>query len=760
MRYKLNIQGFAGPIHYDITVNGEDFTITRTRDDINTTWEIEQNANSTLYSINNSKVIWQNGGILQYNGVDVLPTDLINAGSAYTTRAVEPNYVTWKFNDTISFSADIDFYINFVVNNFIYYFRLSTTSGTPDGYIMTYTQSNGDRLDVYNDTDHWINSDNQIIQVDSNSRDYKKFVTWAKANGGVLLEKGTYKWVDTLTFVGTVDVRATFNFISNNTNYEMLDVHSTKGGSMYYDQYTVYVSDWVDNAYKTITTATDQYVDYDFYNYAITGGQLVKQAATPTTGTIKFGTAAPTKYYLGNKAVDRIYMGTVLLYKKAIVYTITANLANCTANSDNPITIEENGGAILYYTANEGYELPDGIELTNVGSYNWDKATGKLVIARPSGNVTIKIVAKQTMTQLATPQNVAVENTTLSFDEVENAEEYEVFVDNVSIGSYQVPKIKVYGITGLGESSPTLTRTDDNVGLTQASQELHDFFVANEDVTDSNGNHFVQLKKFFVKILGTDYVTGYQVSHTKIDDSYILCPMFYDKDGNEIDYAYYGKYKGYVASNKLYSQSGKTPTYSTTIDNFMTYARNNGSNEYYAIDWATAFTAQIMFMIVYANTKYDAFFTCRGYGSMTGDGGTTSTFLGIEDMVGNGHEMLINVSKLSGSNRFYYKDYIGDWTSGAITSGNYFDGRSENSGYQSKHLYNTDKPIVTMFPSELNGSETTFYCDYYIYLKYGRLLYWGNIRDSDGGLFYLYNDPKWNETNTSIGSRLCAKKLI
>lgn len=484
------------------------------------------------------------------------------------------------------------------------------------------------------------------------------------------------------------------------------------------------------------------------------------RANEPSTGTIKFGSTAPTKYYLGNKAVDRIYMGTVLLYKKAIVYTITANLANCTANSDNPITIEENGGAILYYTANEGYELPDGVELTNVGSYNWDKATGKLVIARPSGNVTIKIIAKQSMPQLATPQNVSVENTTLSFDEVENAESYEVFVDNVSIGSYQIPKIKVYGVTGLGESSPTLTRTDDNIGLTQDSQELHDFFIANEDVIDSNGNHFVQLKKFFVKILGSDYVTGYQVSHTKIDDSYILCPMFYDKDGNEIDYAYYGKYKGYIANNKLYSQSGKTPTYSTTIDNFMTYARNNGSNEYHAIDWATAFTAQIMFMIVYANTKYDAFFTCRGYGSMTGDGGTISTFLGIEDMVGNGHEMLINVSKESGGNRFYYKDYIGDWTSGVITSGNYFSGGSGNSGYQSKHLYNTDKPIVTMFPSELNGSETTFYCDYYIYLKYGSLLYWGSIRDSAGGLFYLYNNPKWNEINNSLGSRLCAKKLI
>lgn len=172
----------------------------------------------------------------------------------------------------------------------------------------------------------------------------------------------------------------------------------------------------------------------------INNGAYTTRAVEPTTGTVKFGTTAPTKYYLGNKEVDRIYMGTVLLYKKAVVYTITANLANCTANSDNPITIEENGGAILYYTANTGYELPDGVELTNVGSYNWDKTTGKLVIARPSGNVTIKIVAKQTMTQLATPQNVSVENTTLSFDEVENAEEYEVFVDNVSIGNYQISK--------------------------------------------------------------------------------------------------------------------------------------------------------------------------------------------------------------------------------------------------------------------------------------------------------------------------------
>lgn len=494
MWYKLNIQNFAGPIPYDITVNDENFTIVRTRDDINTTWEIDASANTSLYSINNNLVIWNNGTILQYNGVDVLPTDYIHT-AAYTTRANEP-----------------------------------------------------------------------------------------------------------------------------------------------------------------------------------------------TTGTInklRLGSKTPIKYYLGSKELFKMYLGNKIVYQKQLIPQLTA------------------------------------------------------------------------------PQNLSVENTTLSFDEVENAEEYEVFVDNVSIGSYQIPKIKVYGVTGLGESSPTLTRTDDNIGLTQDSQELHDFFVANEDVTDSNGNHFVQLKKFFVKILGTDYVTGYQVSHTKIDDSYILCPMFYDKDGNEIDYAYYGKYKGYVTNNKLYSQAGKTPTYSTTIDNFMTYARNNGSNEYYAIDWATIFTAQIMFMIVYANTKYDTFFTFRKYGSTTGSGGTTSTFLGIEDMVGNGFEFLVNVAKQSGSSRFYYKNYIGDWTSGIIASGNYFDGAPASSGYTSKHLYNVDKPITTMFPSELAGSSTTFYCDYYEYNNASATIIFGAIGNYDNeGLTFLKCLNPWSFTNSNLGSRLCAKKLI
>lgn len=75
----------AGPIPYQITVNGEDFTLVRTRDDINPSWADEQSANSTLYSISGNTVVWENGGILQLNSVDVLPTDEI-LDTAYTTR--------------------------------------------------------------------------------------------------------------------------------------------------------------------------------------------------------------------------------------------------------------------------------------------------------------------------------------------------------------------------------------------------------------------------------------------------------------------------------------------------------------------------------------------------------------------------------------------------------------------------------------------------------------------------------------------------
>ena len=51
------------------------------------TWTTEQELNTSSYTINGNTVVWSDGTILQYNGVDVLPTDTIVENRQYTTRA-------------------------------------------------------------------------------------------------------------------------------------------------------------------------------------------------------------------------------------------------------------------------------------------------------------------------------------------------------------------------------------------------------------------------------------------------------------------------------------------------------------------------------------------------------------------------------------------------------------------------------------------------------------------------------------------------
>ena len=322
-----------------------------------------------------------------------------------------------------------------------------------------------------------------------------------------------------------------------------------------------------------------------------------------------------------------------------------------------------------------------------------------------------------------------------------------------------------YGITGAGQSSPSLTRTLSNSGKTATSQDLIDFFVADTDVTDSLGNHFVKLKKFYVYMSqDSNGVMTYKLSHYKVNSNYFLNPYFKDKDGNEIDYAYYGKYKGYVSSSKLCSKSGVTPTYSTTIDNYRTYARNNGAN-YHQTDWCAVFTAQIMLMCVYATTQATNILTYRSYGSATGSG---TQILGIEDIIGNGYEDVDGVVFRSGSSlaasSVSWADKISDYASGITTNQTTLTGATGSSGsYISKMYYVSGKPALSIFPKALSGSSSTYYCDafYYNSSNSPNLCCWGASVSSDSyGLFCLRCDHAWSDASSVIGARLHSKSLI
>ena len=74
---------FPAPPPMDIYVNGEKYSIRA-----DSTWENAAQNNLDIYTISGNTVVWNDGTILQYNGVDVLPADPVHADGQYTTRAL------------------------------------------------------------------------------------------------------------------------------------------------------------------------------------------------------------------------------------------------------------------------------------------------------------------------------------------------------------------------------------------------------------------------------------------------------------------------------------------------------------------------------------------------------------------------------------------------------------------------------------------------------------------------------------------------
>lgn len=102
----INLQLCAGPIPYEVIVNGTTFSIQRLSDSGLTgenTWSYNASINTDIYSISGNTVVWNDGTILQYSGVDVLPTDdiigIIGNPGIYTTRSATPTLTFKHFYD-------------------------------------------------------------------------------------------------------------------------------------------------------------------------------------------------------------------------------------------------------------------------------------------------------------------------------------------------------------------------------------------------------------------------------------------------------------------------------------------------------------------------------------------------------------------------------------------------------------------------------------------------------------------------------------
>lgn len=83
------------------------------------------------------------------------------------------------------------------------------------------------------------------------------------------------------------------------------------------------------------------------------------------------------------------------------------------------------------------------------------------------GSGTIKFIpytAIEPLTQLATPQNVTADGTTVSWDEVENATSYEIFANGVSIGTVEATETIGYNVSVSNVSQHSM-RSKFNVGF-------------------------------------------------------------------------------------------------------------------------------------------------------------------------------------------------------------------------------------------------------------------------------------------------------
>lgn len=109
-------------------------------------------------------------------------------------------------------------------------------------------------------------------------------ITVVKAPSTVTLEKGTYKFVSLPNISDNV-LQQDFEFTSRYENWHGIFV---AGGEIRYKDNSgaysnIYSSSgWLYDTYRTITLGTDQQVSPEFYKWAITDGNLVKQATGET----------------------------------------------------------------------------------------------------------------------------------------------------------------------------------------------------------------------------------------------------------------------------------------------------------------------------------------------------------------------------------------------------------------------------------------------------------------------------------------------
>lgn len=341
----------------------------------------------------------------------------------------------------------------------------------------------------------------------------------------------------------------------------------------------------------------------------------------------------------------------------------------------------------------------------------------------------------------------------------------------------KTPMAQIWGVSGLGNSDPTLTRTFDNVGknfmTNMVTGEIMTGFDTefNFETVVQNGNTMIKIPAFYKRFdtISNNQITAFSISKTKVNDDFKPYPCFVKQDGSGtvMDYILVSKGKATGTSSKATCVSGAYPLVDVTRAQMRTAARANGAG-WQQFDWMVHQLIRDLFCVVFATTNTQSIFSGATTGAIKQRVGTTwnmnspcgwdlttkqCRFFGLEDIFGNVWDWCDGItfdgsSMYSTTNPTQFSDSVSNMTlSGARGSG----------GWIISCSYNTNQPFLN-FPKAGSGSGSTYYCDinwsdtapgYHVYM-----VGTGAVDGIKGGLWATYTYHDSTSSGSDISGRL------
>lgn len=338
----------------------------------------------------------------------------------------------------------------------------------------------------------------------------------------------------------------------------------------------------------------------------------------------------------------------------------------------------------------------------------------------------------------------------------------------------------IYGVSGMYNSAPALTRTDDAVGMSYVinsstgavDSDFDDVFPWNEaEIVEDAAGKFIKMPDMFFRI-GTD-------GESRITDIAVSSMPSGAGDWYEVPSFMYSCYLGYILSNKLVSKSGYAPAYNRTRAQFRTAAAANG-NGYCQEDLYHATVMMFLWWIEFANKNSQAVMKGREYGTGTAGGSSRCNTGGtdgvetpsgfetvygqmrwhdIEDWIGNMFRFRDGVCVGAWGGDYYVTNdpaKFADTTTEMVTL-SYKAPNSVSNPCVAAYGWDADHPFMCL-PCTVtnNGSYNTYFCDqFYLNGSSYPVLYCGSSYDHSAryGLSYGYSHSVGN-SNLSLGARL------